>query len=412
MNDELYPTGKSLHLLTDKFVLRHRYDLPDKNGNHVVVASVRFNPEDGMSRAQFQLPDDGIDYSYADRLSTALDSLSSRLSYHAALCRLALNSPDQHGLTARTLDASHVGPRPTPLQEMATGENWSNKNEAHPVINLFPTALTGDNTVWAAPDADLTRFGTYYLLSLGHIDNRSGYREGDGDQTIRWALAQVGVSETLDAAAWNDAVNIAALASRALNDDTETGLVMAALADTGKVTQGLREHQWRRAILDARTAFPGKTLRPRLVPDLVSALLREQRLETRGGYRRQTEAATHLVTGLCELNNYEIFGWNREVKPIAAAYAGQLEDATDIQFRTFVTALQEKLTERKLGTVLITSDMQHAFWITLDVALFNTYRAAFWVPESAVLYRVSDWLAGRTDTPITALTRTDVGLTA
>lgn len=381
-----------------------------------------FDVKTGHSHGSFPLPERGINAEYADRLGRVMDTLSDYLGYHSVLCSRALNSPDQFGLVPVALDASHVGPAPTELVKAVTGNTWSRGEPENPVIAMFPAELAGDRIAWAAPGTDLTVFGTFYLIPTGVL-TPAVYDEDDepaevelDDKSLRWTLAQVGIPAPVGEALWNDRDGVAALADRAVHEDKEAGLVMAALTDTAKVAQGLRQHQWRRAVMDARAAFAGKTLRPRLVPDTVESLAKEKDLELtwtsayRWG-RSNDDEQNRLICGMHELNNYEIFGWNSGVKPLAAVYVGKLGKATDRKFRAYITDLQTKLDARKLGTVVISDANPHAFWITLDVDALNTYRAAFHVPATATLHLAKDWLAGNTANGLTAPVKEDFALT-
>jgi hypothetical protein len=333
----------------------------------------------------------------AEEVSDALKTLKAILDSYTASYRRNVNHPARLGLKSIPFPQGHVGEKGATLSEHVTGSTYyggfrsmaGNSGANRFVDGEVPEELTGNTVGWFADGADVAAFGTYYLVPVGGLYPDTGYRVRPY-QEMSWALCQVGIEAPAQIVEWNDEAGIRGLVDRVVNEDLETATAMRALQNTEQVSAGLREHTYRASLRAARTAFVGKTLRPRLVPGIVEEVLAAAQLTpfwSHGG----DEAAS----GLNNLDDSSVFGW-RNTKPVAGAYMITLRSepgpyGNDGQLATRETAtkfandLQAALNPRRLGKVLTVSHNPYQFWIASDVDLFIEFRNAFKIPENSVI---------------------------
>lgn len=313
----------------------------------------------------------------ATALSDVLGHVSDTQNLHTVLCRRDANHPHRLGLVAKKLPVGHVGLLPVSAADAANGRNhhgWNRSPLESDKLNLdrIPDELHDDLHGWFAPTADPTVFGTIYLIPTGYLTE--SYRSRDSLQEFGWVVAQVGIDGYLSFAEWNNESKVLDLVHMVTNADTESVTTMRALSDSEGVAKGLKRHQYRSALRDAREAFANLTLRPRLVPQIVADAMSSQSLLEFTSYQHSEDTVFGLVT----LDDYSVYGWRDKPKPVAAAYSLLLKDpATETTFNALATALKTALAARKLGTVVILPGDFTRLWITRDVALLSRFGNVF-----------------------------------
>jgi hypothetical protein len=333
-----------------------------------------------------------------DELSNQMSGLSDFQNLHTVLARRSANHPSRFGMVAKPFPSGHIGLKPITADEAAggggSGNFWSQNSFSALELNLelLPVELSDDNHGWFAPDADLSSFGTMYLVPTGNLDTDS-WRARDQIETFGWALAQVGIEGHLGLVEWNDASGVETLAKRALSDDVELVTTMRALEDSVGVSDGLKRHRYRQALRDAREHFPSLSLRPRLVPGIVEETLRDHAMEEFRSYSREEG----VVSGMVTLDDYAVYGWRNQPKAIAAGYVLEFKDRpSERKFIAFSTDLASRLSARKLGTLAVLPGDLKRVWVTRDVELTNRFSNVFGASEDEQLIPFSAWLEART----------------
>jgi hypothetical protein len=323
----------------------------------------------------------------ADELADAFAVLRNSMRLHTTLARRDAHHPHRHGLVPQELPVGHVGMTSVAVDQAALG--WYRAGTAvTALIDPLPIELTRPSFGWFAPGVTPETFGALYVAAVSSLD--TGAYTADKFPGLGWALVQAGIDGHLAYAAWDDQAGIEKLCSRAVHEDAEITMTMRALTDSTAVGDGLRSHRYRQALMTSRDRFPGRTLRPRLVPDIIDATLATWGLATTRG------------TGMNTLDDYTIFGWNAKIPAVPAVHAIVLTEGTTAPAHlTFVAALQEALNARTLGTVIVTPGDTQRAWVTRAPNLLSELRAAFRIDDGVRLVTVPAWLTGDL-TPIPA----------
>jgi hypothetical protein len=130
-----------------------------------------------------------------------------------------------------------------------------------------------------------------------------------------------------------------------------------------------------------------------LVPGIVEETLREHALAEFRTYSRE-EGVVH---GMVTLDDYAVYGWRNQPKPIAAGYVLEFnEQPTEAKFIAFSTDLASRLGARKLGTVAVLPGDLKRVWITRDLELTKRFANVFGAAEEAPFVTLSAWLEART----------------
>lgn len=331
-------------------------------------------------------------------LSDQMTSISDFQNLHTVLSRRSANHPSRFGLEARPLPGGHIGLKPISAEEASGGGRrnhyWARNSFSAPDLNLelLPAELHDEHHGWFAPGSDLAAFGTLYLVPTGTLLEES-WANRDQIKTFGWALAQVGIEGFLALADWDDKSAVETLAKRVLTDDVEIVTTMRALSDSSGVADGLKRHRYRQALRDAREHFPAYSLRPRLVPTIVTEALRAHSLEESHSYSRDEG----IVRGMVTLDDYAVYGWRNQPKPIAAGYVVEFkEQPAENKFIEFATDLASRLAARKLGSVLVLPGDLNRVWVTRNLELTKRFSNVFGAQEEALFVPLATWLDART----------------
>lgn len=332
-----------------------------------------------------------MDYKAAAEASARYAQQSDLMRLHTVACRVAENHPANFGLVPHKVEPiSRWGSAASLIERAGIGRGYLNDDAIQPFLALLQDEIVNQEIGWFRPDQDPTVFGAYHIIAAGEIDSHTSWRSA-GDP-IGWTLRQVAIDGAVDKIGWENTARMADAAARIREEDLEIAMTMQALSDTEKVSKAAAEHNYKQSARAARTTFanPKTQLRPRLVPEIVAAVVRAANLETENGWR-QGEAN---VTGLLTLDDWSItrgmtsfeLDGRGNAKPLNACYRTVLKESLgQKKFVELVTEVQAKLTERKLGVAAYDAGRTDRIWVSVNPTLLLKHRAAFGIADSVEL---------------------------
>lgn len=364
-------------------------DKPDSKADEVF--QVAFNPEAGESN--LILESNGL--GPRSLLLECGEEIRDVLALHSAICRLMTFDPKSVGLrSSRSISGEHAGESADAMSLYQEGffshRLYATSLDLDVVISrgllrIIPKDMREASYFWHSGKTTPTAFGTPVLAPTLCVND-----DEDGVAQEGWRLHLLGLEdyEPLAYAVWNDAAGIARLVEQMASMTPEAGLALAALTADSELESVpvLRvEHEQRVVRPIAAQEWNSKNvLRPILVKRAISAA-EEETAPTRHSGRKAPRLQRFWFSAVTDQRLFRTYESTMPEKTVAIRGA-TLGDTRPDELTPFAIALQARLDERSLGTVVLARTAHRSgedtLFIVKDMDFFQSYPALFDVADT------------------------------
>lgn len=357
---------------------------PDSRADEVFL--IVFDPETGES--DLILESSGL--GPRSLLLECGEEIRDVLALHSAICRLMTFDPRSVGLrSSRSMSNEHARESTDTMSLYQEGffshRLYATSLDLDVVISrgmlrIIPKDMREAAYFWHAGRSTPTAFGTPVLAPTLCVND-----DEDGVAQEGWRLHLLGLEdyEPLAYAAWNDAVGIARLVEQMTSMTPEAGLALAALTavpEWESVPVLRVEHEQRVLRPIAAQEWNSKNvLRPILVKRAISAA-EEETAPTRLSQRKAPRSQRFWFTAVTDQRLFRTYESTMPEKTVAIRGA-TLGDTRPDELEPFALALQARLDERSLGTVVLARTAHRSgedtIFIVKDMDFFQSYPALF-----------------------------------
>jgi hypothetical protein len=246
------------------------------------------------------------------RFQPACSSLKiiQALYTHSFFIKMFAHHPRNFGLTAKAINGLCISTEPqdninaknyrwgakagkrSPYQflietlELARYNNY-NISSIH---RQLPIEYTSLSYAWITEDTNAELFGTFFLVPVVYNPNHTNlecqkekqtmpentHHELCPDTDIYWALGQVGMTQHVEYAKWNNIDEIKELAEKVLAKNSRiNSLVVGALTDPKNIQGGRIKQELRVKFAEGRIDFKNETIKPTILKNLIWEVDRE-----------------------------------------------------------------------------------------------------------------------------------------